>query len=113
MEQKLNSLEINIEEVPIFTWKGLRSIIKLSDFVYGEWLVYKFNEPAFYINIFDPDFLDLKNLIESKEINIEGFIKKINEENNEMFTLKQNFFGITNYKKAAQKKMEIQKFPFR
>jgi len=113
MQQKLNSLEINIEEVPIFTWKGQRRIIKLSDFAYGEWLVYKFNAPVFYINIFDPDFLRLKNLIESKKINIEGFIKKINEENNEVFTLKQNFFGIINYNKAMYKKIEIPKFPFR
>jgi hypothetical protein len=112
MEKELNSIEIGVEIIPIYTLYGLRDIIKLSDFVYGEWLVFESNKPLYYINIFDEDFIELKNSIESKETTIENFIRKINTLNNKSLSLRQNYFGFMNYKKSIYQKIRVYKFPF-
>lgn len=112
MEQKLNSIQIGIQMVPIYTLSGRRDIIQLSDFAYGEWLVYRFNKPTYYINIFDDEFFELRILLESKKTTIEKFIEKINIQNSDSLSLKQNFWGITTYKNTQYHKIEVYKFPF-
>lgn len=112
MEQKLNSIKISIEIIPIYTLCGRRAIIKLSDFAYGEWLVFKSNKPIYYINIFDDEFFELKKLVESKKITIEEVIEKFNIQNGETLSLKQSFVGITNYRNIEYQNIEIYKFPF-
>ena len=111
MEENFNKIVIGIERIPIYTLKGKKEIIKLSDFVYGEWLVFKLNRPFFYINIFDPDLAMLKKNIESKKITIEGLIKKMNLGSHECFSLEQNYFGIKNYNKTKYQKIEVTKLP--
>lgn len=112
MEKKLNSIKIGIEIIPIYTLGGRRDIIKLSDFAYGEWLVFKSNKPIYYINIFDDEFFELKKLIESKKTTVEEVIEKFNIQNSDSLSLKQSFFGITNYKNTEYQNIEIYKFPF-
>lgn len=111
MEKKLNDIEINIEVIPIYTFIGCKNIIKLSDFAYGEWLIYKSNKPVYYINIFDSDFKELKTLLESKKTSIDDFIKQVNIANNETLSLKQNYYGITVYSRRIPQKITISKFP--
>ncbi len=67
MKKKSNDIEINIEIIPVYTFFGRKNIIKISDFAYGEWLIYKSNKPFYYINIFHSDFKELKTLLESKK----------------------------------------------
>ena len=57
MQKRLDSIQIGVEIIPIYTFWGRKSIIQLSDFAYGEWLVFRLNKPIYYINIFDDDFL--------------------------------------------------------
>jgi hypothetical protein len=112
MKKKLTTIQIGIEVFPIYTLCGRGNIVQLSDFAYGEWLIFRSNKPIFYINIFDDDFFELRILVESKKTTIEEVIEKFNIQNNDSLSLKQSFFGITNYKNIEFHKIEVHKFPF-
>ncbi|GAB3922780.1 hypothetical protein [Mucilaginibacter myungsuensis] len=42
----------------VYTLTGIRYLYRLSDFVYGEWLIYNNGDPVFYFNAFDELYQD-------------------------------------------------------
>jgi len=112
MQKVLEKVEIPVEMIPVYTLSGKKTIIKLSDFAYGEWLIFKNNELVYYINLFDSYFSQLKKKIESKEITIEEFINSINATISETFSLNQKFWGMRVNWGVEYGKIEVYKFPF-
>ncbi len=111
MEKVFEKVEIGIEIVSVFTLRGRKEIIKLSDFVYGEWLVFKENELVYYINVFDPYFSQLKTDLEEKKFTIEEFLDSVNNKNAETFSLDQNILGVKS-SLIEYATIEVYKFPF-
>ena len=106
-----NNLEILVEMIPILSLFKNKYLIKLPDSAYGEWLIFKDNKPVFYLNIFDPQFEEIKNKIHSKEITVEKMIKSINESTHENYSVRFKYWGFLNYKGIKTKIISIQKFP--
>jgi hypothetical protein len=66
-------------------------LIELSDFVYGEWIIYNKNRPAFHVDVFDEALSNkkVKRLIEGNSETIESILKKINIQQGMQLSLAQ------------------------
>ncbi|MEO8471470.1 MAG: hypothetical protein ABI477_04720 [Chryseolinea sp.] len=88
---RLNSVKINLIKTPVFPRK--KSLYRLPDSTYGEWIIFENNEPKYYFDFFDELYEDIRNQIMSTR-DIEGYFTKMFEQKNLNFMLKQTLFGI-------------------
>lgn len=67
-------------QVSFYTLTGIRKLIDLGDFVYGEWVIYNNKKPEYHIILFQNDASNLliKSLLESKKETVDSIINKIN-----------------------------------
>jgi len=89
----------------VYTLTGVKYRYKLSDFAYGEWLIYKNNQPVYYFNIFDQEYAHLTEIIKANE---QGFL--IGSLKRQGLNLKQNIFGIASIK-SYLKSINLEKLP--
>ena len=84
-------MKLRLEVIPVYTLSGKKTIYKLGDMAYGEWLIFKNGVPFYYFNIFDELYKDLKEPIRNDPYN---FLKKNIDEHGEGLKLSQNIWGI-------------------
>ena len=82
----------------------------LSDFSYGEMLLFENNYPKFYINIFDENFSKIKEYV-LKNDNLEKVLKDIIVFNKLPLCIFQNFWGIDLVSKETVEEINLKPFP--
>jgi len=84
-------IEINLIVFDVLTLNGKKHRYRLSDTAYGEYLIFKDNQPEFYLNVFD-DSPHLSSLPDASSIYrfIESRLKTINP----ALSLKQHLYGL-------------------
>ena len=82
----------------------------LSDFSYGEMLLFENNYPKFYINIFDENFSEIKDYV-LKNDNLEKVLKDIIVFNKLPLHISQNFWGIDLVSKETVEEINLKPFP--
>jgi hypothetical protein len=67
-------------QVSYYTLTGIRKLIDLGDFSYGEWIVYDGDLPKYHINVHTQYCSDMaiNSIINKKSESIESILKKIN-----------------------------------
>ena len=86
-----NLLEILLLTTPILTIRGKRYKYELSDFTYGEWIIYEKNQPKYYLNIFESEYDELRDVLtKNKNLTLEIIL----ENSKRHLTLSQSFLGI-------------------
>lgn len=94
-----------LEVKRVYTLAGIKHRYKLSDFAYGEWLIYKGDFPVYYFNIFDTDYSAFKD---ATKVNADKtLIDKLEKHG---LRLKQNLFGISSTK-SYQQRFDLEKLP--
>ncbi|RZA02699.1 MAG: hypothetical protein EOP47_05825 [Sphingobacteriaceae bacterium] len=76
--------------VTYYSLKGLVNFVDLSDFAYGEWIIYDNRIPKYYVNIFNKESVSdsiILSLIESKVETVQSLIEKINKKENTKLSL--------------------------
>ncbi len=102
-------MKITVESIPIYTFLGKRTYrYKLSDFSYGEWLIFENNKPKFYFNIFDKEYHEVRLAFSnSKDFDLEKKLKSYNKG----LSIYQKLIGITFLKKTFLQVIELEKLP--
>lgn len=89
MEQSYNNIEIPIIVEKIYTITGVQKHYSLGNMSYGEWLIYKNNQPCFYMNIFDEYYKEIKD--DLSRLGKSFIEQKLKEKG---LSLKTKIFGI-------------------
>jgi hypothetical protein len=80
---------------PIYTLSGKKKLYSLGDMAYGEWLVFKKNQPYAYLNVLEYKGDALKKReIEDLETYLEQKLQKLDSS----LSLWQHFVGIKSFK---------------
>ena len=77
-------------QVSYYTLTGVKKIIELGDFTYGEWIIYNGNEPKYHVDLnteIESDMM-INRLMNKKSETIESIIEKINQNQQTNLTLK-------------------------
>ena len=102
-------MKIAVKSIPIFTLLGKWAYrYKLSDFSYGEWVIFENNKPKFYLNIFDSEYDEVR-LVFSKSKNYD--LEKKLKSHNKGLSIYQKLLGITFLKKTFLQVIELEKLP--
>jgi len=73
-----------------------RNIYRLSDFAYGEWLIYEDNIPKYYLNIFDKIYKDIMHFMQTqRDFTVELMVRKSSGNVNERLSLGEKYRVIT------------------
>ena len=102
----MNTIDINLQVVPVITFFGNKYLYKLSDNAYGEWIICKNGYPKYYFSVFDKDYesLNLKN-----DLDIESFLKDKLRKIDSSLTVGKTFFGIWLTNKSYIKRFTLEK----
>jgi hypothetical protein len=84
-------MKLRLETIPVYTLTGKKTIYKLGDMAYGQWLIFKDGLPFYYFDIFNELYKDLEGPIKNETYN---FLKKSIEKHDEELKLSQNIWGI-------------------
>ena len=82
----------------------------LGGFSYGEYLIFRKNEPVYYLYILDEKYKEFEDYI-SFNGGIEVIIPKIGQANNIQLSCSPRLFGIDNYSKEEIIEIDIPEFP--
>jgi hypothetical protein len=104
-----NSIEVSVEAIPILTILGkIQYRYKLSDFAYGEWLIFENDKPKYYLNPFDEDYDDVRERIEnSKDFDLEKILKMSNKN----LSIHQRIMGVSFWYKSSTQVLALEKLP--
>lgn len=102
-----NLVNIRLRVTRVYTLKGVKYLYRLSDMVYGEWLIYKDGKPFFYFNIFDDDYKDIKDEIGG---DVENYLRIKLIQAGKEWSLKQYIFGIPS-SGTFDEQINIEKLP--
>ena len=102
-------IEISVEAIPRLTiLGGIKYKYKLSDFTYGEWLIFENNKPKYYLNLFDEEYKDIRERIEKfKDFELEKNLKKCDEK----LSIHQKLIGISIWYKSSIQTLKLEKLP--
>jgi hypothetical protein len=67
-------------QVSYYSLIGVKTLIDLGDFIYGEWIVYEDGKPKYHINLHteNPSDILINSLLNTKKETIETILNKIN-----------------------------------
>ncbi|MEO7214252.1 hypothetical protein [Mucilaginibacter sp.] len=68
-------------QISFYTLTGVKKAINLGDFAHGEWVVYEFNKPKYYINLFSKLEADalVHSILNKREITIDVILQRISK----------------------------------
>jgi len=89
---------------------GTKYIYKLADSAYGEWIIYQGGEPVYYLNVFDPKYDSVKNIIQTIN-DITSCLTQKFELNGNKLTVERTIIGIPFESKSFLRKYTLQKLP--
>ncbi len=100
-----NMVEVFLRVSPIITIWGKRKLkYELSDFNYGEWVIFKDNFPKYYLNMFDKEYDSIREL---PDFDIENRLKM----HKGGLSIHQKLFGISLWNKSFIKSFNLEKLP--
>jgi hypothetical protein len=69
-------------ELSFYTWRGIKKVIDLGDFSYGDWVVYEGSTPKYFVDVHTENKSDMiiNSLINKGVETIDSIISKINIE---------------------------------
>lgn len=102
----MNTIDINLQVVPIITFFGKKYLYKLPDSVYGEWIICKNGYPKYYFSVFDKDYESL-NIKEG--LDIESYLKDKLRKIDSSLTVGKTPFGIWLTNKSFIKRFTLEK----
>lgn len=114
MTQTTEKMKVILSKIPQFRFiplpKYARYKYLLSDFSYGEMLLFEDNNPRFYLNLLDPSYKELSNYISQNgdRCDILEEIIKINKLN---LTVNQNLMGLDLPSKEITEEIDLPLFP--
>ncbi len=102
-------IEISLEAIPFFTiWGKIQYRYKLSDFTYGNWIIFENNKPKYYLNLYDNDYDDIREKFsKSKDFDLESTLKT----HKKNLSIHQNFWGISLWNKSFIQFFHLKKMP--
>lgn len=89
---------------------GLKKIV-LSDFSYGEFIIYRNDVPFYYLNIFEEKYIRLKKYIEETNKNADEVLNEIIQSIEMGLHLEKTIWGIEIFKKEKVVSIEVDEFP--
>ena len=109
IEKGDNLIEMPLRVTPILTIFGkIQYKYKLSDFAYGEWIIFENEKPKYYLNLFDnSDYKKDKVYSKSKNFNIESILDKFQKG----LSIYQKVWGIPLPYKSFIQTFHLEKLP--
>jgi hypothetical protein len=101
------SVKLRLEVTSVYTFTGVKHLYKLPDMAYGEWLIFKDDKPYFYFNIFDEDYIAIKDKAGD---NVERYLEDRLRMVEGGLTLKQRIFGLRGVQ-VSDEWITIEKLP--
>jgi hypothetical protein len=85
----------------------------LSDFSYGEWLIFENNKPKYYLNIFDDIYKDIRRFLEAnRDVTVDLMVKNSRGNTYQHISLGQNYRVITMLESQSELvTFELEKVP--
>jgi hypothetical protein len=103
---------IVIPQFSLLNFPNCKSIrYRLSDFSYGDFLIFENDKLSYYLNTFGPSMKELSEHIGSTDISVEELIKRIGEANNLNLSINQKVSLTTLSCGEKWIEMEIEEFP--
>ncbi|MDB5143958.1 MAG: uncharacterized protein JWQ66_2671 [Mucilaginibacter sp.] len=94
---------------------GVRKMISLGDFVYGEWIIYDNRIPKYHINIFDDKKSNsnviLSSLLTNEKETIGSIVNKINAQQHTKLSFGKGWPPIVIIKKEESIDLELPPLP--
>lgn len=105
-------VEVSLSVIPVVTFLGKRKYLyQLSDSAYGEWLIYENHNPKYYLNIFDEEYVNIKNKITQTKINVEDFLREKFNSTQPKLTIDNTILGIKLIRQTSIQKISLEKLP--
>jgi hypothetical protein len=107
----MNSIEINLLVTPVETlFYGTKNIYRLSDFAYGEWIIFCNGEPKYYLYVFDPMYQEQIDFIKSTK-GVDLFLEKKFASMRLNLTMKNKYWLVISKSEPFVKKFTLEKLP--
>lgn len=112
MDKSLNNkVEICLYVTPLYSlFGGVGLRFRLSDFSYGEWLIFEYGKPKYYFNIFDPLYIEFLKMVEN-QTNLESILERKLKAQSPALSLKNKVIGIPSLNKSYKEVFILEKIP--
>jgi hypothetical protein len=107
MEKSLpDKISIKVRKTPMLF--GYKDRYRLSDFSYGEWIIYERGEPRYYFCIFDDLYSEIRNQLTP---DTEAYLTRQFKKHGVSLTLNAGSFGIPLHSKSLVVELRLDKLP--
>jgi hypothetical protein len=97
-----NKIVVKVRKTP--TLLG-RNRYRLSDFSYGEWIIFENGEPKYYLNIFDDRYSHIKGR------SVEAYLTEQFRKKGLKLSFKDNAFGLPIHSKSEVVDLPLERLP--
>jgi len=109
-----NESKVYLMVIPLVSFSlEPKYIYRLSDFAYGEWIIFEDDLPRYYLDIFDSIYKDLKEKLDkNKEATIQLLLEQYSKNTGLNLSLSQSFHWSPTWEsKAELREFSLEKFP--
>jgi len=97
---------VRVEKIPILF--SNKSIYRLSDFRYGQWLIWENNLPKYYVDLLDEKYSSIREIING---DVEDFLTRTFSQKRLKLSMKVSIFGIPLPSKAKIVELDLAELP--
>ncbi len=101
-----NKITVKVRKTPILFSK--KSLYRLSDFVYGEWIILENGEPKYYLNILDEQYSQIKDRLKP---DVESYLTEKFRKKGLNLSFKEKVFGISLLSKSEIIELSLRELP--
>jgi len=97
---------LNVRKIPLLLSK--KNLYRMSDFSYGEWILFENGEPRYYLYVFDELYSGIRDQFNP---NVETYLKKKFKEKGLTLSTREVRFGIPLSSKSQIVELSLEKLP--